>query len=397
MTSIIVDETVGPKLHAFIVGVGSYSYLEDGSAPGPKLPYAMGQLEAAPVSALSLANWLISQYRGPIPLGSIEILISSTDIPELTLKNGNNAKIEDRANNGQSLKAAFKRWYRRLNGISVENGMETKPTPQLEAQMQENVALFFFCGHGFEKGHVHLLLEEFGADRESLFENSFNFHNFYRGMKRAKPRTQLYFVDSCRTVPKAATERDTIEGISLIDILLSDKNDREAPILFSTVSNTTAWAPTNGTATRFTQALIACLNGAAGDHDEGVWQVTTGKLVSAMKDLLNTDPIKGQICISDGDRLSERRVLCVLDQPPTVRLTVACRPKEYLKKMTFKISNSFLGTLHERPEPQEEPWEVDVKAAAYVFEASISDGSRQIPREEIYVFPPRKDRTLDLV
>lgn len=396
MTTVIVNETAGPKLHAFIIGVGSYSYLEDGSAPGAKLPYAMGQLKAAPVSALAIANWLINEYEGPTPLGSIEILVSSTDVPEVVLKNGTKVKIEDRANNEQSIKKAFKRWYRRLNGIQLVDGVEVNPPPAVGAESQENIAFFYFCGHGFEKGNVHLLLEEFGADKELLFENSFNFHNFYRGMKRAKPKTQLYFVDSCRTVPKAATDRDTIEGISLIDSLISDKNEREAPILFSTLSNTTAWAPTDGSATRFTQILISCLNGAASDHDQGVWQVTTGKLVSGMKELLNTDPIKGQICMSEGDRLSEKKVLCLLDQPPVVKLTVECRPKDFLNRVTFKISNSFLNTQHERPEPKSEPWEIEVQAAAYVFEAFVADGSRSIPKEEMYIFPPKKERILDL-
>jgi len=396
MTSILIDSSEGAKLHAFIIGVGSYCFLEEGSAPGPKLPLPMGQLKAAPVSALSIANWLIHEYTGNTPLGSIEILISSTEIPELALKDGTKIKIEERANDEPSLRRAFKRWYRRLNGVQLVDGVEVNPTAEVSSQMKDNISLFFFCGHGFEKGDVHLLLEEFGADKELLFQNSFNFNNFYRSMRRAKAGTQLYFVDSCRTVPKAATDRETIEGIILLPSLINDKNEREAPILYSTLSTTSAWAPTDGTPTRFTEALITCLNGAASVHEQGAWKVTTGKLITGMKELLNSDPVKGQICISDGDRLGEAKVICELSKPPRVKLKVECRPKSFLEKLKFKIWSSFLNVGHESKEPVAEPWEIEVEAAFYEFETTVLDGSRNIPKEPLYIFPPKTERILDL-
>lgn len=397
MTSVIVDASEGPKLHAFIIGIGSYSYLKDGSGPSnKKLPYNMGQLKAAPVSALAIANWLIKDYTGNVPLGSIELLISSDEEPEITLKDGTKVKISDRANDAVSLKKAFKRWYRRLNGVQMINDDEVEPADDVAAEMQENIALFHFCGHGFEKGNVHLLLEEFGADKDLLFENSFNFNNFYRGMKQARAGTQLYFVDCCRTVPKEATQREDIEGAKLLETKISDRNEREAPILYSTLSNTSAWAPTDGSPTRFTQTLIKCLEGAAGEHEEGVWQVTTGKLISSMKEILNTDPVKGQICISDGDRLSEKKILCKLKKTPSVKLTVSCRPKNYLERMTFSISDMLLDKHHRRDIPEKEPWEIEVDAAFYVFEANMTGDARIFPKEPMHVFPPTKERTLDL-
>ncbi|RTL42348.1 MAG: caspase family protein [Candidatus Melainabacteria bacterium] len=395
MSSVIVDNSPGPKLHAFIIAVESYTFLEDGSSPGPKLPFAMGQLKAAPISAIALANWLIHDYKSQTPLGSIELLVSSPEKIELTLKDGSKTTVDGRADS-RSLKPAFKSWFRRLNGTRVDgNGTEIKASAELEAQMKNNIALFYFCGHGFEKGDVHLLLEDFGEDRDLLFENSFNFNYFYSGMKQAKPTTQLYFVDSCRTVPSTATARENIEGITLLAPLITDKSQREAPILYSTLSTTTAWAPTDGSATRFTKTLIDCFRSAA-TKDNGIWKVTTGKLIADMKELLNSDPVNNQICISGGDRLTENSVLYTLDSPPTVRLTLSCKPMTTLPKLIFKITNSLLGTEQQRVPPAPDAWQLNVPAASYILETTFLDKSRELPREEIYVFPPKEDRTLDL-
>lgn len=397
MTSIFIDQSEGPKLHAFIIGVGAYNHLQGGSSPGKKLNYDMGQLLSAPVSALSFAQWLIDEYSGPTPLGSIEILISDdNDVPRLRLKNGTEAIINDRANS-ETIRQAFKRWRKRCDGIQIVNGAEVKPPADTDASVQNNIAFFYFCGHGFEKGNVYLLLEDFGEDEDVLFANSINFHQTYAGMKQSRAQTQCYFVDCCRGVPKALTERSDVQGITLIDPILTLARAREAPIIFSTMSNTTAWAPPAKEMTRFTHTLIDCLKGSACDTPtQGSWNVTTGSLISAMTELLNAQSFDGQVCTSEGEWFRNRTVLGAFKEPPIVEVTVCTKPASKIRKLKFKITNSILPAEHERAKPENKPWVVNVRAAEYLLEAHDVEIAKQAAREARYILPPKRRWELDL-
>jgi hypothetical protein len=372
MTSILVNESEDPRLHAFIIGAGRYTYLKGGD--GLPLPMQMGQLDAAPISALALVDWLIREYSGPVRLGTIELLLSASDSHSINV-NGNDITVSDRADS-QAIEDAFDRWKVQCD------------------KNDQNVALFFFCGHGIEKGDLFLLLEDFGKRPNARFSGSFNFHQFYQGMRQCNSSAQLYFVDSCRSIPKLATDREVTAAKILIEPLVFGKA-RKAPIFYSTATNSTAWAPTDGQKTRFTDMLIQCLNGMASQKQQNRWVVTSGQLESSMMSLLNADPVQGQLCTCDGERTAQQTIN-ILSSDPTVPVRIGANPNAVLQRLKFKLTSA----LHKREfvrDPSAQPWSLTVPAASYILSAEMSDQSRLIPSEEVYACPPMFERTLEIV
>ena len=165
MTSVFKDQKriskKKPATHAIIIGVGEYPDASN---------YGLNYLSSPPVSATAFAKWLKTKYYNPKkPLASIELLISEKD-----------KDLDIDCPDLETAKQAIFDWI------------------QLGNTNQNNLMIFYFCGHGLStRKHTTLLLNSFGEkkpiDSHPLVD-AIDFTNFYLGMDLCKAREQCFFV-----------------------------------------------------------------------------------------------------------------------------------------------------------------------------------------------------------
>ena len=178
----------GPGLHALVIGVGAYAHLEGGSGTEIEDPLRygnLGQLTSPPRSALAFANWLreSNHDRWKAPLATIELLISPA--PSDPDPAGSSLIFPDATIDG--ILAAFDAWTQRCGSDA------------------NNVAVFYFCGHGLQSEEQILLASDFGR-YSNHFRGAFAFDSTREAFLQRLPKTQCFFVDACREVTVGVVE-----------------------------------------------------------------------------------------------------------------------------------------------------------------------------------------------
>ena len=196
---------------------------------------------------------------------------------------------------------------------------------------EENIAFFYWAGHGAQcfADDIALLAETFGSNATNPFFDSVSFRNIYLGMSSTVDRQrvanlQLYFVDTDRSLAEDTDIHPTrIFGLSR-DIL----DMRTAPIYYAAVPGGHSYVRVGGTSF-FSDALVACLNGAAAepteDYDNGEirWRVSVGSLSGGLK--REMDRAYAGYGISQVPALSglvADATICRLRKPPRSRALV---------------------------------------------------------------------------
>src|SRR5258706_503636 len=77
-------------------------------------------------------------------------------------------------------------------------------------------------------------------------------------------RTQLYFVDACRITPQEFRQFERMPTYGVFDAEVNDVDDRKAPIFYAAIPGTAA-VGRSGKQSLFSDALLQCLEGAAGE------------------------------------------------------------------------------------------------------------------------------------
>ena len=133
MTTFRLQETDGPGTHVFIIGVGNYPHLKDGSGVTSPDHRGMGQLTSPPVSAMAMLSWIDTMLNNPeAPLKSIEVLISQAEQAQYTDCAGLTQGIDPAT--WRNYEASVRAWKARSSSD------------------RRNVAIFYFCGHGLGNG-----------------------------------------------------------------------------------------------------------------------------------------------------------------------------------------------------------------------------------------------------
>ncbi len=281
-----VDESKA-QIHAMIVGVGDYPYLSGGRLfddVGVVGSIANSRLGSPPISARELASWMIRNL-GPSaaprtkssktpPLGSLELLISQFPTEDY-LPPAATAPIAVETAKLKNIRDAFKRWSQRCD------------------KSKDNVALFYFCGHGLEHGLTLLLAEDFGADADCPWENCIDFTTTWYGMADCKAATQCYFLDACRSTPIELLKGNASKSTALKTTQTLKSPKRNAPIFKSAVLGQEAEAKTNA-ASPFAKALIQSFESVgAANYDGEKWYVSTGSLSVALQFLMERTKLRG--------------------------------------------------------------------------------------------------------
>ena len=152
----------------------------------------LGQLSSPPISAIEFARWLQKTYNNPhMPLGTLDLLISPTNGPA-SFKDDNDELIAVEPAIMTNVSTAIKRWANEANSDA------------------QNLAIFYFCGHGLSVGlNNGLLVEDFGDDHSdwTILKNMINVDNLNLATDLIRGRKQCFFIDACPNSPTLMAQR----------------------------------------------------------------------------------------------------------------------------------------------------------------------------------------------
>jgi hypothetical protein len=336
------------------------------------------QLSGPPKSALAFVDFVTSRLRHPAALpGTVELLLSPAQEYQYA---GRGVAVD--APNLANVAKAFEDWYDRC---------DSHP---------DNVALFYFCGHGVEREAPLLLLEDFGQSRLSMLANAIDILPTFNGMATCLARTQYFFVDACREVPQQLLER--LGGSARV---LKDPevvgDDRDCGLLMATSGGQKAYGLA-GRPTRFTNALIRALDGLGGRLDGNRWVVDYAGLQRAITVLLRRDDPTAPRQRPQSFGAAGDAVLQLCAKPPVVPLRVSCLPPDALLSAGVSALLAPIVALSSvvapvAPVVAEGGWEAEVPADFYLLTIDVDPGSPyRSASERIAAWPPYCDLEISL-
>lgn len=381
MTVLFDDGKADSGTHVLLIGVGSYPFLEGGT-PGKTfaLSMGMGQLSSPPVSVVELAGWLTNGRVGfnnpDRPLRSLEVLCS--DAAPFSLEDSTGVAIAVERARMPAVTQAVIDWMGRA-------GRNT-----------ENLALFFFCGHGlaFGEAETSLLLEDFGGNTTDPMDEAIAFEQMRMGlMRRCEATYQCHLIDACRTpVTKgfldAYGSKSTGKAIASSG-LSRELRDKVAPVFFATDIASSAYGLT-GQPSLFTQALLRAMRGPACREKDDYWEIQAPALAEGINKCIATLNYQTQLqyCqpIANGRELALHR----LRTEPEVVVKVFTRDPANLPKSVLACLRE--PDFHMERTEMPAPWWVALPRGKYRFEARLATDKTQLLGErEMDVVPPGKE------
>ncbi|GAA0460283.1 hypothetical protein Ade02nite_14530 [Paractinoplanes deccanensis] len=376
MTAIVVDDGPGARVHAFVVGVGNYPYCDDPPRTGTasRILGDLGSVTSPPPSAAAVAGWLAGMPRGDgdIPVGTVEVLISSPTVASVQRDDGEWVPVSPAT--FANFRDAFSRW---LDRCDSDPG---------------NIALFYFCGHGWHRDGQLLLLEDLGKQRRRLLESCVELSEIRTVMQHCRARTQLYFVDACRQVPPELLDLRSgvaplVDSCGPVPLPLAPL---DAPVYFSAARGFEAHADQDAV-TPFTAALLRTLDGLGANREGSRWAVTTEYLGPHLREVIaweNPDVDRNSCLSVEGEQCGPS-LIRTLDGPPLVPFRLTCDPDHALAAADVSI--------HQLPADQDPPvafpagGQGEIAAGVYHLELAFPDGA-EFRKASLFdeVRPPNK-------
>jgi hypothetical protein len=127
------------------------------------------------------ATWLIEKLDHPgKPLASVAVILSEAET----------ARFE----NSKTQKS-----YKVPRGEADDIEEVIGAWAERCAENPDNLAFFFFCGHGVSEGAMSaLLMRDYGAKRTNAFDGAINLGELLAAMQTRLPNRQLFIIDACR-------------------------------------------------------------------------------------------------------------------------------------------------------------------------------------------------------
>jgi hypothetical protein len=367
-----------PALHALVVGVSAYPHLPGGDGEQVGVSQGMRQLSATATSAVELKRWLEEAApRLPVPLGSVRLLLSPSPAElavDPTLADGAREATRER--------------FRE----------EALAWRKVCAEDPENIALFYFAGHGVQRSNsdMVLLLSDFADAEGNPLANAVDVHNLFGGMavsasRPAMARTQLWFVDACRNYPAQFRGFAEHSATQIFDVELLDGPDtRCAPIYFGALPGGSAYSMP-GDRTLFSRALFEALEHSGGTKLEGSnsWVVTPESLLVGMKEEMRRLNLKygaDQVIWNGGQLTATDSPILEMAGVPEVEVSFRLVPDQAASGVQVAVrdpaGNPKLGPGTLDPNPFLDRWQ----AGIYQLETSptLPDAEPYLP-----IRPPR--------
>ncbi len=333
-----------PGIHALLIGVGNYPELKPRRAPVHQAPpMVLDDLTSPQKSVKALAAWIETGLNiTNLPLRSLRVLCSSPDEAP---------PWPDCEPSIDNIEQDVHAWFDDVNSH------------------EDNLALFYFCGHGLRVGDIHAVLaQDFGTRHQSLFQRSFDPESFADSMRKAKARRQIFLVDACSS-STPATEQ--YEGISPRTLIEAERHKHLGVVkqtyLRASEFGLDAYGTDEGP-TLFVSAFLQAMKGAATlPSDAGRWVVKTNALRTALNWIIQRQGHSLHQEVDYGARMSADIPFHELIGLPRVPVEVVCSPSNVSVTASLHIDGE------KSCEPSQSPWLVDLNRGAYEF--SAVDGS----------------------
>lgn len=384
MTLVLDIPVNGPATHALVIGVGGYAHLEEGG--GTPISNSaefgsLGQLTSPPRSALEFAEFLTASQteNWRRPLSTVDLLISPAPNDKAAVSEGGPYDQPTLEN----IKSAFTCWWKHCD------------------EFADNIALFYFCGHGLQGTNSHqlLLAADFGVDPEDPLAHAFDFEKTKAAFGRCRSQTQIFLIDACRNVTTGVVEvgPDAVRGLR--QPKARQKNHyRYGLTAWSTAATSTAHGDVEDVS-HFTRAMLHALRegGAAEKLKNGQWWVTTGKIARYLHDLMDlieASEEQNAECLN-----SKSTSLYRFDGTPPALLELGCNPglATLDADLGYEPHPNPGGEHQARPEHALEPWRVPVAAGIYHVMASFAGGPYRNAEDWVPVEPPITEKELMVV
>ncbi len=255
-----------PQIHVLSIGVGDYPHVVSNSGNPDCPPFS--NLISPPTSALRLCKWLRdNEALMAMPVGSIELVTS----PSILMDVGNGPIASSDATL-DSIMDAFNRWYERCDWS------------------KDNIAVFYFCGHGLSVGLETLLLpNDFFQSLHSPFAKCIRLDSTMMGMLKNRANCQLFLIDCCRSQPSGFQPAfQSTPGVPLKELRLSDHpiQSKCSTAIFAAQFGLEAFGPATASPTPFVELLIDGLaNGTCAQRGPLDWFVSPMSLANKSKQL----------------------------------------------------------------------------------------------------------------
>ena len=337
-----------PRLHAFVIGVGDYPHLLGGNGAPANDQLSLSQVTTPRHTAPAIVDWLLNAYSNAnCPLGSVEVLTS----PVSTIQTNQGNPAADQATM-QGIKDAFKAWYGRCNSH------------------KDNIAFFYFCGHGIRKADQFLLPEDFGNPAEpNEWENCINFDEMRSGMRKCKADTQLFFVDACRETPFGLLTQLNVHGNALITASTSDSVACSATY-YATTEGKKAFGPPNDV-TYFGQAVLSCLKGAGGLNISGQWMVDTYQLSTALGQVVRLIGVQNKLQLACNPNVQGMKAFHEI-QVPRSYIALGCAVPAANQVANIEVSGNTRTLTSDSGEPK--PFISEVEAGTWDVSVTFDGG-----------------------
>ena len=352
-----------PRLHAVIIAVSDYPHLNGGSGALANDPLGLSQLTTPGFTGQAIARWLLNDYNNPqCPLGSIEVLLSpSAAVP--TAAGPVNAMSATMA----EVEAAVTRWQARCH------------------THRDNIAWFYFCGHGISKNAQYLLPQDFGNPAlGNPFKNCIDFDGLRVGMRKCQAQTQLFFIDACRETPFGLLTQVNVSGDPIIGGAAFSDTVECSAAYYATTQTRLAYGPDNDV-TYFGQALLWCLDGVGAIKRGIKWVVDTYSLGNALGQTMAQLGRRHRLPLAcNPDPSGMKRIH---EAPgPRVVAAIGCTSEAADSVANIRLTKDTI--VLQSPPGQQKPlvervdagdWQIEITFPAGAFPASAPESHRLMP------------------
>jgi hypothetical protein len=341
----------GPRLHAFIIGVGDYPHLVNGVPNAFHTNFGLQQLTTTILTAKRIAEWLLTKYdNSAVPLGSIEMFLSPAQ--DVKRPDGSTVPIEE-ATTANINAACRARWI-------LQRSM---PQPG-------GITLFYFAGHGLSfGGGQYLLPSDFADPAGNKWDRCIDFSKTRAGMGHVKA-TQLFFVDACRETPiDVLTQANAPTGVRLVDdATIFDFPDSEATY-YAAAEGRQAFGPDDDI-TYFATAVIEACEGAAALKKQGVLAVDTFQLGNAIGQIVSSIASQLNKKLTCNPQPSGKPAVVHRPQSAYARTSIVCLTAQANQESVIKMTRG--ADLIQEPAGTKRPWFGRVSPGDWDLEVSFS-------------------------
>ncbi len=218
-----------PGTFAVVIGVSVYHHLLGGDRERAGISYELGQLEVSALAAQRFFDWLSAEHRiKGAPIAHAWLLTNPTRA-ELVA----NPRLGE-----HHLPATFDACRDSIRAWHATMKPDLTPTSAPESH-----AIFFFCGHGLEKGYQNqiLLLGDYLRPPGEVRNEALSSMNLWEGLGSLHVPNQFFFLDACRKFQRGL-RKVRLKGTDVLDVEEGEgRVVRCPPVLRASVSGEGAY------------------------------------------------------------------------------------------------------------------------------------------------------------